>query len=138
MDIAGDREGEGADVRPLQHAARKQGRLGMRLIQPLADSDGLGQHGRAIVQFQRRHQPLRVQAPVVRRALLRFAQMVESMLYRDALEVKGDPNTPGGGGSVISVKAHGGTLFTLSGRRARRSPPPAPAGGDYKRPSRAC
>jgi hypothetical protein len=69
MDFAGDREGEGADARPLQRVARKQGRLGTRLIQPLADGDGLGQHGRAIVQFQRRHQPLRVQAQVVRRAL---------------------------------------------------------------------
>ena len=61
----------------------------MGFVQPFDDRERLGQH-RASIILQRRHQALRIDGQIRRRALLALAQMVRQMLGAQPLQVQRD------------------------------------------------
>ena len=128
MGVAGDRLGEGADLGPLKRVLRQEGRLRMGLVEPFDDGERLGQH-RAIIEFQCRHQPLRIEREISGVALLAMAQMMRDVLDVDAFEIERDAHAPGGRTAEIAMQLHraasrerrleaaGRTLLRNSGRR---------------------
>ena len=79
MGIAGERHRKGADFGAAQRILRQQRRFGMGFVQPFDDGERLGED-RAGIVLQRRHQPLRIDREIGRRALFALAQMMRQML----------------------------------------------------------
>src|SRR5512145_1232487 len=113
MDLAGDEEREAAHARAARRVARKQRRLGMRLVQVFDDRERLGQF--EPVGKQSRQKALRVFAGVFRLSVLAFGEMNEHGLVGEAFQIERNADTKRGGAAKVRVQLHnGGRIFTLS------------------------
>ena len=76
-------------MRSLESAARKQGRVGMGFVQPLADGERLREND-AIIRLEGGDEALWIDAEIARPAVLAFAQVKGLVIVIDTLECQRD------------------------------------------------
>jgi hypothetical protein len=121
VDVAGDRQGQRKHMSPIRRVGRHEGWVGDDRIEVVADREALSQP--VSVDFQHRHEPLRVQFAIGAILLRARRQVDRPLLIFDALEVERNPHPVGSRGAEIIIEdgaAHRPrtsrmfTMFTLT------------------------
>src|SRR5689334_16289884 len=114
MDLARDQIGDGTHPRARERFLRNERWRRVLFVQPLDDGERLDE-ARAVVEFERRQERLRVYLGVPAFAVLPLRQVHEHRLVGDAFKVERDANAKGRGAAKVGVKLHNaGAIFTLS------------------------
>ena len=132
MDVAGDGERHRAHGRAILCTARQQRRLGMSLLEVLADRQRLREH--VAVVLERRYESLRIELQVVAVPLLATVaqQVLRHRLVAESLEVQCDPHPVRSRASPVGVQPERHAA-SLPGPAVRRSWCAASRGGRCRR-----